>query len=117
MVVTAGHLGAEGVVDDGGAHALDLIRRHGDADAGAAAEDAEGAFAARDRLCDPIGVDGIVDAFGAVGAEVFVGDAVFVLILFDGDHQVISAVVAAECYHVGTPNRLLSSRCACGSRR
>ena len=58
IVVAAGHLGGVAVAAQGGADALDLVGGDGDADAGAADEDAALALPVRDGAGHGLAVDG-----------------------------------------------------------
>ena len=93
VVVQAGCLGREAVPAKGGADSVDLVRCDGNADSGAADDDAVLIFAARNGLSDSASEVGIIAARLAVSAEVevFLPPAVQVLhhYLFQG----VSAVI------------------------
>ena len=76
VVVLAGHAGHEGVEDLGGADVGELVGGDGHAGAGGADEDAAVEGAVGDAAGDLGGEVGVVDGFGAVGAEVRDFDAV-----------------------------------------
>ena len=62
IVVKPRHLGREAVAAQGGTHAGDFVCGDGDADAGAADDDALFAFAVGNCVCDCFAVNGIVAA-------------------------------------------------------
>ena len=103
VVVTLGHLRHESVGGDCGADAFDLVRRDGDADAGAAHEHARVAFAGSHRLRDLEPVDGIVHRLLGEGAEVDDLCAERLEGLFDGGFQHDAAVITADCNFHNTP--------------
>ena len=99
VVVAAGHLGGVAVAAQGGADALDLVRGDGDADAGAADEDAALALPGRDGARNGLAVDGVVAAFLAVGAEVLIGKAQLVQMAHDLLLEGKAAVVTSDRNH------------------
>ena len=94
--MAAGHLGAVAVTAQGAANALDLVGRHGHANAGGADDDTLFAFAAGYRPGHFFRVNGIVHAFGVVAAEVLK----IVVVLLQPDQNIllqqVAAVVAAD---------------------
>ena len=70
VVVPPRHLGLERVVDDGATGTGDLVHRHADALAAAAARDAELGLPAGHRTPDPRAEARVVRAFGGVRADV-----------------------------------------------
>ena len=71
VVVGAAHLCGEGVGDHRAANAFDFIGSQGDADAGAASEDALVGFAGGDHFGGGPSEFRVVHGFGGVGADVF----------------------------------------------
>lgn len=79
---------------------LHFIRRDGDADARAAAEDAFLTGAAGHSARSLCGDWGVIDRFCGICAEILVGNAPLLQMLFDGFFELISAVVGSKCDHV-----------------
>ena len=98
--MAAGHLGGVAVAAQGGADALDLVRGDGDADAGAADEDAALALAGRDGARNGLAIDGVVAAFLTVGAEVLIGKAQLVQMAHDLLLEGKAAVVTSDRNHI-----------------
>ena len=94
--MAAGHLGAVAVIAQGAANALDLVGRHGHANAGGADDDTLFALAAGYRTGHFFRVNGIVHALGVVAAEVLK----LVVVLLQPDQNIllqqVAAVVAAD---------------------
>ena len=103
IVVALGHLRHESVGGDCGTDAFDLVRRDGDADAGAAHEHARVAFAGSHRLRDLEPVDGIVHRLLGESAEVDDLCAEILEGLFDGGFQHDAAVITADCNFHNSP--------------
>ena len=99
IVVAAGHLGGVAGAAQGGAEALDLVGGDGDADAGAADEDAALVLPARDGAGHGLAVDGVVAALFAVRAEVLVGKAQLVEMAHDLLLEGKTAVVTSDRNH------------------
>ena len=97
--MAAGHLGGVAVAAQGGADALDLVGGDGDADAGAADEDAALVLPARDGAGHGLAVDGVVAALFAVRAEVLVGKAQLVQMAHDLLLEGKAAVVTSDRNH------------------
>ena len=99
VVVAAGHLGGEAVAAQGAADALDLVGRHGHADAGAAAEDALLRLAGGDGLRHQGRIDGVIAAGFGIGAVVGEGDAPLRQVFLDLFLEGKAPVVASQCNH------------------
>ncbi len=91
--------GGEAVPAEGAADAADLVGRDGDADAGAADEDAALAFARGNGLRDRLAVDGIVAGGVRVGPEILIGKAPLLEVGDDRLLESVAAVIAADGNH------------------
>ena len=99
VVVAAGHLRGEAVPAAGAADALDLVGRHGHADAGAAAEDALLALPGEDAAADLLREYGVVAARLRIRPEVGEGDVLLRKILLDLFLEGVAPVVTSQCDH------------------
>lgn len=82
---------------------LTLLGGHGDADAGAADEDAPVAPAGDDGLAGRVCNIGIIAGFPGQGAKILIGDLFGVQVLFDFFLEGVAAVVAADGQHIHQP--------------
>ena len=80
------------------ADTVNLIRAHRHSDPRAANQNALVTFAVHDFFADLYGNIGIIDFF-AVTAEIDILNALLFKIAFNGEFQIISAVVTTDCNH------------------
>ena len=109
VVVHAGELGAKGLGAHDGAHALDLVGGQADPHARAADEDAQVDVAVRHGAADLVAGDGVIEALGAVGAEVHDLVAALLEVLGDDVLELDGGVVVTDTdLHGAVP------LCSCG---